>query len=114
MRIHEEVTHEPGGAPVPDPPGFAVDKTVEQLGTLLKLPPWLEQNRGSLEQGHLRSHHSRRCTMGGEHGISIFKDTEWLNVWCLPRDADMPSRKLSEAFPLPQKWGKLSTVWPNR
>ncbi len=35
-----------------DPPGFAVDKTVEQLGTLLKLPPWLEQNRGSLEQAH--------------------------------------------------------------
>ncbi len=44
--------HEPGGAPVTDPPGFAVDKTVEQLGTLLKLPPWLEQNRGSLEQAH--------------------------------------------------------------
>ncbi len=52
MRIHEEVTHEPGGAPMTDPPGFAVDKTVEQLGTLLKLPPWLEQNRGSLEQAH--------------------------------------------------------------
>ncbi len=41
MRIHEEVTHEPGGAPMTDPPGFAVDKTVEQLGTLEQAHPAL-------------------------------------------------------------------------
>jgi hypothetical protein len=27
-----------------DPPGFAADEAVEQLGTHLKLPPLLQQN----------------------------------------------------------------------
>jgi glyoxalase family protein len=33
-----------------DPPGFAIDETVESLGTTLKLPPWLEKVRSELEQ----------------------------------------------------------------
>lgn len=33
-----------------DQPGFAVDEPVEQLGTQLKLPPWLEARRAELEQ----------------------------------------------------------------
>jgi len=33
-----------------DAPGFTVDEAVEQLGTHLELPPWLEQDRSELEQ----------------------------------------------------------------
>ena len=33
-----------------DPPGFGVDEPVEQLGTKLVLPPWLEPMRGQLEK----------------------------------------------------------------
>ena len=32
-----------------DPPGFTADESVEELGTHLKLPPWLEQHRGKIE-----------------------------------------------------------------
>ncbi len=32
-----------------DPPGFAVDEPVDELGTHLKLPPWLEDARKDLE-----------------------------------------------------------------
>jgi glyoxalase family protein len=45
---------EPGGVLfeiATDPPGFAVDETVEQLGTQLKLPPWLEPMRADIERG---------------------------------------------------------------
>ena len=31
-------------------PGFAIDEPVSELGQHLQLPPWLEQNRGELEQ----------------------------------------------------------------
>ncbi len=31
-------------------PGFAVDEAVEDLGKHLKLPPWLERNRGAIEE----------------------------------------------------------------
>jgi glyoxalase family protein len=31
-------------------PGFAVDEAVEELGKHLKLPPWLERNRGAIEE----------------------------------------------------------------
>jgi glyoxalase family protein len=51
--FHSIYFHEPGGALfeiATDPPGFAVDESVEQLGTHLKLPPWLEKNRTLLEQ----------------------------------------------------------------
>jgi glyoxalase family protein len=33
-----------------DPPGFATDETVGRLGTSLKLPPWLEEDRPELEK----------------------------------------------------------------
>ena len=33
-----------------DPPGFGVDEPLEQLGTKLQLPPWLEPNRAKVEQ----------------------------------------------------------------
>ncbi len=32
-----------------DPPGFGVDENIEELGTHLVLPPWLEQERTELE-----------------------------------------------------------------
>jgi len=51
--FHSIYFHEPGGALfeiATDPPGFAVDEAVEQLGTHLKLPPWLEKDRALLEQ----------------------------------------------------------------
>jgi glyoxalase family protein len=43
---------EPGGVLfeiATDPPGFTADETVEELGTNLKLPPWLEPRRGQIE-----------------------------------------------------------------
>jgi glyoxalase family protein len=44
---------EPGGVLfeiATDPPGFAVDEDEAELGTHLKLPPWLETRRGRLEE----------------------------------------------------------------
>lgn len=44
---------EPGGVLfeiATDPPGFVVDEKPEELGTHLKLPPWLEPMRSQLEQ----------------------------------------------------------------
>ena len=44
---------EPGGVLfeiATDPPGFTVDESVEELGTHLKLPPWLEPERAAIEQ----------------------------------------------------------------
>ena len=32
-----------------DPPGFTVDERVEELGSGLRLPPWLEPQRGRIE-----------------------------------------------------------------
>jgi catechol 2,3-dioxygenase-like lactoylglutathione lyase family enzyme len=32
-----------------DPPGFAVDESLEELGTHLVLPPWLERDRSRIE-----------------------------------------------------------------
>ncbi|GMA57916.1 hypothetical protein GCM10025858_24190 [Alicyclobacillus sacchari] len=43
---------EPGGVLfelATDPPGFAIDESVENLGSDLKLPEWLEPTRSSLE-----------------------------------------------------------------
>jgi catechol 2,3-dioxygenase-like lactoylglutathione lyase family enzyme len=43
---------EPGGVLfeiATDPPGFAVDEPTEELGTHLKLPPWLERRRDIIE-----------------------------------------------------------------
>ena len=44
--------HEPGGVLfelATNEPGFAVDEPPEQLGSTLKLPPWLEQHRAGIE-----------------------------------------------------------------
>ena len=44
---------EPGGVLfeiATDSPGFTVDEPLEELGTSLKLPPWLEPNRAQIEQ----------------------------------------------------------------
>jgi glyoxalase family protein len=44
---------EPGGVLfelATDPPGFATDETVEELGHHLKLPRWLEPNRAEIER----------------------------------------------------------------
>jgi glyoxalase family protein len=43
---------EPGGVLfeiATDPPGFAADEDAEHLGESLKLPPWLEERRGEIE-----------------------------------------------------------------
>ena len=51
--FHSIYFHEPGGVLfeiATDPPGFAIDEPVDQLGTHLKLPPWLESQRPMLEQ----------------------------------------------------------------
>ncbi|MGO8946735.1 MAG: ring-cleaving dioxygenase [Ktedonobacterales bacterium] len=44
--------HEPGGVLfeiATDPPGFTIDEPPEELGTHLKLPPWLEEKRDLVE-----------------------------------------------------------------
>ena len=44
---------EPGGVLfeiATDPPGFAIDESVERLGSSLQLPPWLEKARPELER----------------------------------------------------------------
>src|SRR5258706_4041526 len=51
--FHSIYFNEPGGVLfeiATDPPGFAIDEPPEQLGTHLKLPPWLESTRPMLEQ----------------------------------------------------------------
>jgi glyoxalase family protein len=51
--FHSIYFREPGGILfeiATDPPGFTVDEPVEQLGTRLELPAWLEPNRVELEQ----------------------------------------------------------------
>lgn len=44
---------EPGGVLfeiATDPPGFQVDEDIDSLGTSLRLPPWLETSRDTIEQ----------------------------------------------------------------
>jgi glyoxalase family protein len=51
--FHSVYFQEPGGILfeiATNPPGFAVDEKVEELGTHLVLPPWLEPDRKSLER----------------------------------------------------------------
>jgi hypothetical protein len=51
--FHSIYFNEPGGVLfeiATDPPGFAIDEPSEQLGTHLKLPPWLETTRPMLEK----------------------------------------------------------------
>ncbi len=51
--FHSIYFREPGGILfeiATDPPGFATDESTDCLGSSLKLPPWLEPNRGELAQ----------------------------------------------------------------
>ena len=51
--FHSVYFREPGGILfeiATDPPGFAIDEKPEDLGKQLKLPQWLEPERGKLEQ----------------------------------------------------------------
>lgn len=50
--FHSIYFREPGGVLfeiATDPPGFGVDESIEALGTALKLPPWLEEDRETIE-----------------------------------------------------------------
>ena len=51
--FHSVYFQEPGGILfeiATNPPGFTIDEKLEELGTHLVLPPWLEPNRKSLER----------------------------------------------------------------
>jgi len=51
--FHSIYFREPGGVLfeiATDPPGFAVDEPIESLGETLKLPPWLESRRSTIEK----------------------------------------------------------------
>ncbi|GAB4442838.1 MAG: ring-cleaving dioxygenase [Anaerolineae bacterium] len=51
--FHSIYFREPGGVLfeiATDPPGFTFDESVAQLGSGLKLPPWLEAQRGQIER----------------------------------------------------------------
>jgi glyoxalase family protein len=51
--FHSIYFPEPGGVLfeiATDPPGFTVGEPVEQLGTRLQLPPWLEEQRSEIER----------------------------------------------------------------
>jgi glyoxalase family protein len=50
--FHSIYFHEPGGVLfeiATDPPGFTVDEAVQQLGSRLSLPPWLEPRRDEIQ-----------------------------------------------------------------
>ena len=50
--FHSIYFREPGGVLfeiATDPPGFAADEPLEELGSTLKLPPWLESQRARIE-----------------------------------------------------------------
>jgi len=50
--FHSIYFREPGGVLfeiATDPPGFTFDESADQLGTGLKLPPWLEPERNAIE-----------------------------------------------------------------
>jgi glyoxalase family protein len=51
--FHSIYFREPGGVLfeiATDPPGFSLDEKVEELGTHLRLPPWMESARSQIEQ----------------------------------------------------------------
>jgi glyoxalase family protein len=51
--FHSIYYREPGGILfeiATDPPGFTVDERVEELGSSLQLPPWLEEQRPRIEK----------------------------------------------------------------
>jgi len=51
--FHSIYFREPGGVLfeiATDPPGFTLDEKLKELGTHLRLPPWLEPARSQIEQ----------------------------------------------------------------
>jgi catechol 2,3-dioxygenase-like lactoylglutathione lyase family enzyme len=51
--FHSIYFREPGGVLfeiATEPPGFTIDETIEELGTGLRLPPWLESARSQIEK----------------------------------------------------------------
>ena len=51
--FHSIYFREPGGVLfeiATDPPGFTLDEKVEELGTHLRLPPWMESARSQIEE----------------------------------------------------------------
>jgi glyoxalase family protein len=51
--FHSIYFREPGGILfeiATDPPGFTLDETVEELGSKLRLPPWMETARAQIEE----------------------------------------------------------------
>jgi glyoxalase family protein len=51
--FHSIYFREPGGVLfeiATNPPGFTLDETIEELGTGLRLPPWLESARSQIEK----------------------------------------------------------------
>jgi glyoxalase family protein len=51
--FHSIYYREPGGVLfeiATDPPGFTADEPLEQLGTSLRLPDWLEPDRAEVER----------------------------------------------------------------
>ena len=51
--FHSIYFREPGGVLfeiATEPPGFTLDETIEELGTGLRLPPWLESARSQIEK----------------------------------------------------------------
>jgi glyoxalase family protein len=51
--FHSIYFREPGGVLfeiATEPPGFTLDEKLEELGTHLRLPPWLESARSEIEQ----------------------------------------------------------------
>jgi glyoxalase family protein len=50
--FHSIYFREPGGVlfeAATDPPGFTIDESLDKLGTTLALPPWLESQRGRIQ-----------------------------------------------------------------
>jgi glyoxalase family protein len=53
MYFHSIYFREPGGILfeiATDPPGFTLDETAEELGSKLRLPPWMEAARAQIEK----------------------------------------------------------------
>ncbi len=51
--FHSIYFREPGGVLfeiATEPPGFTLDEKLEELGTHLRLPPWMEPARSQIEQ----------------------------------------------------------------
>ena len=63
--FHSIYFREPGGVLfeiATDPPGFALDESIETLGEALKLPPWLEPKRTVIEKAlpEITLHYQRK------------------------------------------------------